>query len=153
MREPSTNFPYSEIDTEVDLLCEQMQALGVNQRQAIAFLSWHKGKMAETEITQRALILGNVIGEMLDSQNFPIDVHSLAFAAGLDQAYALGSQAEVGRRLKVTRASISKCTAKWKDILGYTVFKFTRSERNRENCSAAQKTNHWRKRKFQISHA
>ena len=141
------NFPYQAVETDVDLFCEQMGPVKINPSQAIAILVWHRSEMASAETSSKALTIARVIGEMLASENVQLDLNSLALATGLDQALNLGSEAEVARRLGVTRAAVCKAVGKWRDTLGYSPTKFTRSEDNRRNCSEAQSKDHWRRRK------
>lgn len=143
----SEGFNYDAVETEVDLLCEQMSSVKLTSSQAIAVLVWNRRQVADAETRCQATIMARIVGDMLASSNIPMDVACLAMVAGLDQALGLGSMADVARDLDVTRAAICKCAGKWRDTLGFATTKFTRSEQNRKNCSEAQSRDHWRRRK------
>ncbi len=145
-RPSSQPFDYDAVESDADLLAEKLSEVKLTPVQAAAVLTWHRNELISQERHDRASIIGRVIGELLDSRNVRMDVHGLAFAAGLDQAFTLGSEADAARRLKVTRAAVCKNVGKWRNTLGYSVTKFTRSDRNRENCREAQLNDHWRYR-------
>lgn len=145
--ERETEFPYQAVDGPAEKLCDELIAAKINPKQALIILEWHNRKTSEQEISERALIVGRIVGELLATKSLGISIHGLAFACGLDQACGLGSQADAARRLGVTRAAVGKLTSKWRDVLGMNFSYFTRSPETRQNCSEAQSENHWRHRK------
>ena len=145
----SVAFDYSAVcaDEPADELLDELPAANLTRPQAASVAALIAKRIAAAEATERAHVMARVIGGLLATRNVPMDVNALAIVAGLDQACALGSEADVARRLNVTRAAVSKCVQKWRDTLGYAVNKFARTEDNRLACSQAQLRNHWRNRK------
>lgn len=143
----SEPFPYDQVEDPAGILCDELATVKLTIEQARAVLDWHQREIAAEAFFDQSKIVAETVAKLLASENPRMDAHCMAFAAGLDQAAGLGSQSSVARRLGVTRAAISKCTGKWKDILGYTITKFTRDEHNQKACHDAQITGHWRDRR------
>lgn len=100
----------SEIDRPEETLADQ---LGTTPAVALKV-------MAHTEQAVRreqSLILGRVVGMLLETTNLPVLAHAIAFAAGLDQLNGKKSQAQVARELGVTRALVSHYTVGVRDVL------------------------------------
>jgi hypothetical protein len=119
-----------EIDTEEEILADM---LGVTPKQA-------RGVMEHTEAEVRrsqSLILGKVVGMLLETSNLPVMAHALAFAAGLDQLNGKRSQAEVARELGVTRALVSHYVIGVRDVLS--------GKRETFDCTKFRKSNDARK--------
>lgn len=96
--------------------------------------------MAHTEAEVRrsqSLILGKVVGMLLETNNLPVMAHALAFAAGLDQLNGKRSQAEVARELGVTRALVSHYVIGVRDVLS--------GKRETFDCTKFRKANSSRK--------
>lgn len=90
-----------------------------------------------------SLILGKIIGQLIASKNPAVMVHALAMAAGLDQINGAHSEAEVARKLNVTRALLSHYVVAWRDLLSgreysFDVTKFRK--RNSTRATYAEKT-------------
>jgi hypothetical protein len=120
----------AEIDTEEEVLADM---LGISPKQA-------RGVIAHTEAEVRrsqSLILGKVVGMLLETNNLPVMAHALAFAAGLDQLNGKRSQAEVARELGVTRALVSHYVIGVRDVLS--------GKRDTFDCTKFRKSNSSRK--------
>lgn len=119
-----------DIDRPEETLAD---ALGVNPDTARRVM-----RHTEEEVKRsQALILGRVIGLLLESSNLPVMVRAIAFAAGLDQLNGAKSQAEVARELGVTRATISHYVVGVRDVLSgkasaFDITKFRKSNKSRE---------------------
>jgi hypothetical protein len=120
----------AEIDTEEEVLADM---LGISPAQA-------REVMAHTEAEVRrsqSLILGKVVGMLLETSNLPVMAHALAFAAGLDQLNGKRSQAQVARELGVTRALVSHYVIGVRDVLSgkretFDCTKFRKSNSSRQ---------------------
>jgi len=119
-----------EIDKEDEILADE---LGISPEKA-------RGVIAHTEAEVRrsqSLILGKVVGMLLETSNLPVMAHALAFAAGLDQLNGKRSQAEVARELGVTRALVSHYVIGVRDVLS--------GKRETFDCTKFRKSNSSRK--------
>ena len=81
-----------EIDKEDEILADE---LGITPKQARGVMEYRDKALRE----HQALILGRVIGLLLETANVPVMTHALAFAAGLDQLNGARSQSQVAREL------------------------------------------------------
>lgn len=144
IREPHYYDDMSEIDNEVDLICEE---LGVGPGLARRIKEYKDAALAESVDWEVCQILARVLSEFCrPCKNLRARVYGLIFAAGLDAANAIHSQAEVARQIGCTRALISHYTTDWADKIKLGVFKFRKAERTRAVFSEAQKEA-WSKRK------
>jgi hypothetical protein len=144
IREPHYFDDHTEIDTEVDLICEQLR---VGPALARAIKDYKDASMAEAVDWEVARILSKVLSEFTrPCKNLRARVYGLIFAAGLDEANSIHSQAEIARQIGCTRALISHYTTDWADKIRLGVFKFRKAERTRAVFSEAQKEA-WSKRK------
>lgn len=144
IREPHYYDDFSEIDTEVDLICEEM---GVGPGLARRIKDYKDAKLAESVDWEVCQILGRVLSEFVrPCKNLRARVYGLIFAAGLDQANAIHSQAEIARQIGCTRALISHYTVDWADKIRLGVFKFRKRDGARAVFAEAQKES-WSKRK------
>jgi hypothetical protein len=107
----------AEIDTEEETIADRY---GVTIAQARDILKERNHQQRHAE----AMILGRVLGLLLASNNLNVMVHALAMAAGLDQLNGAHSEAEVARRLGVTRALLSHYVVGWRDLLSGKTFSF-----------------------------
>ena len=118
------------IDSEEESIADRFGVSMDEARQILADRQTHR-RHAE------AMILGRVIGLLLQSNNLAVMVNALAMAAGLDQLNGAHSEAEVARKLGVTRALLSHYVIGWRDLLsgksaGFDVLKF-----RKRNCTRA----------------
>jgi hypothetical protein len=144
IREPHYYDDHAPLDTEVDLICEQ---LGVGPALARAIKQYKDHAMAESVDWEVAQILSKVLSEFTRPCKNPVArTYGLIFAAGLDEVNSCHSQAEIARKIGCTRALISHYTTVWADKIRLGVFKFRKSERSRSVFSEAQ-TLAWSKRK------
>ena len=107
----------AEIDTDDEIAADRY---GVGLRVARMILADREAHQRRCE----AMILGRVLGLLLASRNLPVMVHALAMAAGLDQLNGAHSEAEVARKLGVTRALLSHYVVGWRDLLSGKAFSF-----------------------------
>lgn len=143
IREPHYYDDLTAIDTEVELICEEM---GVGEALAERIKEFKDAAVAESVDWEVAQILSKVLSEFTrPCKNLRARVYGLIFAAGLDQANAIHSQAEVARQIGCTRALISHYTTDWADKIRLGVFKFRKAESSRSTFRAAQKLA-WTKR-------
>ena len=86
-----------------------------------------------------AQILSKVLSEFTrPCKNLRARVYGLIFAAGLDEANSIHSQAEIARQIGCTRALISHYTTDWADKIRLGVFKFRKAESSRQTFRNAQ---------------
>jgi hypothetical protein len=107
----------SEIDSEVEIIADRY---GVSLEQAAEILRERVHAQRQCE----AFVLGRIIGLLLQGNNLPVMVHALALAAGLDQLNGAHSEAEVARKLGVTRSLLSHYVVGWRDLLSGKSFEF-----------------------------
>jgi hypothetical protein len=122
------------IDTEEEIIADDLSVSLFTARKII--------KMREDAVIRnQSLMLANVIGLLLRSNNHSVAVHALALATGLDQLNGAQSQAEIARELGVTRALVSYYVLGFRDILSgknksFDCFKFRKSQNSRETYKA-----------------
>jgi hypothetical protein len=107
----------AEIDSEEEIIADRY---GVSLDEAREIIRDRQHHQRQSE----AIILGRVLGLLLASKNLNVMVHALAMAAGLDQLNGAHSEAEVARRLGVTRALLSHYVVGWRDLLSGKTFSF-----------------------------
>jgi hypothetical protein len=136
IREPHYFDDHTEIDSEVDLICEQ---LGVGPGLARQIKDYKDSAVAESVDWEVAQILTKVLSEFTrPCKNLRARVYGLIFAAGLDEANSIHSQAEIARQIGCTRALISHYTTDWADKIRLGVFKFRKAESSRQTFRNAQ---------------
>lgn len=123
-----------EIDTPEEKLADE---LGISIKAAKSVLAFQEKALRE----HQALILGKVIGLLLETSNLPVMAHALAFAAGLDQLNGAKSQAKVAEELGVTRALMSHYVVGVRDVLSgkegvFDNLKFRKRNSTRETFKA-----------------
>ena len=143
IREPHYYDDLTEIDTEVDLICE---GFGVGPALARRIKDYKDAALAESVDWEVAQILSKVLSEFVKPcKNLRARVYGLMFAAGLDSVNSIHSQAEVARKIGCTRALISHYTIDWADKIRLGVFKFRKAESSRQTFREAQ-LKAWEKR-------
>jgi hypothetical protein len=136
IREPHYFDDHTEMDKEVDLICEQ---LGVGPGLARQIKDYKDSAVAESVDWEVAQILSKVLSEFTrPCKNLRARVYGLIFAAGLDEANSIHSQAEIARQIGCTRALISHYTTDWADKIRLGVFKFRKAESSRQTFRNAQ---------------
>ena len=125
------NIPVSKMQVDWLVMKEVISCAGrwgitvqERERKNMAGLAWE--------------MLGRVIGLLLGAKNLAVQVHALAFAAGLDQLNGLKSQAEVARELGCSRALVSHYVVGFSDLLQLHITKFRKSESSRPTYSEVQ---------------
>lgn len=119
-----------EIDKEDEILADE---LGISPQQANKVIAHTEAEVRRSQ----SLILGKVVGMLLETSNLPVMAHALAFAAGLDQLNGKRSQAQVARELGVTRALVSHYVIGVRDVLSgkretFDCTKFRKSNSSRQ---------------------
>lgn len=119
-----------EIDKEEEVLADE---LGITPQQARGVIAYTEAEVRRSQ----SLILGRVVGMLLETSNLPVMAHALAFAAGLDQLNGKRSQAQVARELGVTRALVSHYVIGVRDVLSgkretFDCTKFRKSNSSRQ---------------------
>ena len=120
----------SEIDRPEETLADE---LGTTPAVALKVMAHTEAEVRRSQ----SLILGKVVGMLLETSNLPVMAHALAFAAGLDQLNGKRSQAEVARELGVTRALVSHYVIGVRDVLS--------GKRETFDCTKFRKSNSSRK--------
>ncbi len=105
------------IDKEEEIIADEF---GVTIRQALQIIAYAEKQCRRTQ----AEIIASVIGVLIRSKNIPVMVHALAIAFGLDELNGAHSQAEIAKKLGVTRALLSHYVVGWRDILEGNVAAF-----------------------------
>jgi len=124
------------VDTMADEIAESFR-LPLLQAHGIASLieEMVERKVSEAQSDQ----LGRVIGMLMKPhRSLPLVVEALAISQGLDELNGVQSQAEVGRKYKVSRALVNHYVSAWSDLLGATNRKFRRSSETRERNRAVR---------------
>jgi len=94
-------------------------------------------------------ILQYVIGERTKEIHFPSCFRRFVSVLWILRPEMLheASLAQLAPQLSVTRQALSKAARKFSDRHGGLRNRLMRSEETRRKCSAAQRANHWRRRK------
>ena len=91
----------------------------------------------EEKTEYAARTLSKVIGQLIISKNPLIMLHALSMTAGLDLLNGARSEAEVARKLGVSRALLSHYVVAWRDLLSgrdyfFDILKFRKRNSTRE---------------------
>ena len=78
-----------------------------------------------------ALVLGKIVGWLLQGNNPIVRIYALCFAAGLDQLNGLKSQAQAAEAIGCTRANLSHYVSSAQDALKINNTKFRKSDKAR----------------------
>jgi predicted transcriptional regulator len=116
------------IDKEHELIAD---ALGVDIKTALRVVRMKERAVMEDQ----ALLLGKVIGILLQSKNQPVALYSLAIAAGLDQLNNIKSETQVAEMFGVTRALVSHYTIGWRDLLSGKDYSFDITKIRKRNAT------------------
>jgi predicted transcriptional regulator len=114
------------IDTEEEILADRYH---VSIKVAKMIINDRKSD----GIRHAALILGNVIGQLLMTKNTRVMVHALAIAAGLDQLNGAKSEKQIADELGVTRALLSHYVVGWRDLLSGKEYQFDITKMRKNN--------------------
>jgi hypothetical protein len=114
------------IDTEEEILADRYN---VSIKVAKMIINDRKSD----GIRHAALILGNVIGQLLMTKNTRVMVHALAIAAGLDQLNGAKSEKQIADELGVTRALLSHYVVGWRDLLSGKEYQFDITKMRKNN--------------------
>lgn len=146
--EPHTIFDYSVLDSEVEILAEE---LNLSIEQAHRVLVWKKTQDSNDTRKSQADQLSRVCQFFLaEGQNARLAAVALCFAANLNRQIKWTSMREASMDLGYTVAEISKLTLKAQDALGLPRNVNNKKEEHSETYSKVQSLNHWRSRKFKL---
>jgi len=118
------------LDKPDEIIADELQVSLDKARKILGMIDQEKTEFA-------ARTLGRMIGQLISAKNPTVMIHSLALAAGLDQLNGAHSEAEVARKLGVTRALLSHYVVAWRDLLSgrnysFDVLKYRKSNTTRQ---------------------
>lgn len=146
--EPHTTFDFSELDSEAELLAEELR---LTPEQAQRVLLWKKTQDANDTRRSQAEQLSRVCQFFLaEGQNARLAAVALCFAANLNRQIKWVSMRDAAKDLGYTVAEISKLTLKAQDALGLPRNANNKREEHSKTYSAVQAANPWRSRKFKL---
>ena len=120
----------AEIDTPEEIIADELGVNLVTARKVVALI--HKENQRS-----EALVLGQVLGLLIASNNLPVMVHALALAAGLDQINGAHSETEVAKKLGVTKSLLSHYVVGWRDLLSGREYSFDVLKFRKKNSTRA----------------
>jgi hypothetical protein len=120
----------AKIDRPEEILAED---LGITLAVALKVIAHTQNEVRKSQ----ALILGKIVGMLLETSNLPVLSYALACAAGLDQLNGKKSQAKIAEELGVTRALVSHYVLGVRDVLSgkrdtFDCIKFRKSQSSRK---------------------
>lgn len=118
-------------DFEGDLLRDLVP--GLTDTQVEQVLAWANAKSTAAAKTLAADMLFAVVGYLIrPGVDFLLATWGLIYAAGLD-GIIVGNRSQIdqAKALGVSRARLNYYVSKWRDILGFSVMKFCRSDETR----------------------
>lgn len=118
------------IDTEREILADRY---GVSLAVADAIIADRRSM----NTAEAARILGQILGVFIAAKNPAVIVHALSLAAGLTQLNGVHSEAEVARKLGVTRALVSHYVVAWRDLLSGREYSFDVTKYRKRNSTRA----------------
>jgi len=132
-------------DSEEDWLIERYD---LDRESAIGLQAYIELRVAEKVQSQVSHNLQQVVAVFLSAPNAKIAAGGLAFAAGLSALNGLRSQTQYAARIRVSKASISKSTRYWKQLLDLPANSHMKTDDACDSYSKAQKEKHWRNKKY-----
>ena len=146
--EPHTTFDFTELDSEADLLAEELK---LTPAEAQRVLRWKKAQDANDTRRSQAEQLSRVCQFFLaEGQNARLAAVALCFAANLNRQIKWVSMRDAAKDLGYTVAEISKLTLKAQDALGLPRNINNKREEHSQTYSKIQTANPWRRRKFKL---
>ena len=120
----------SEVDRPEETLADN---LGTTPAVALRVMAHTEQAVRESQ----ALMLGRIVGMLLETSNLQILSYALACAAGLDQLNGKKSQSKIAEELGVTRALVSHYVLGVRDVLSgkretFDCTKFRKSQSSRQ---------------------
>jgi DNA-binding MarR family transcriptional regulator len=140
--------PAGELDSEAAILADRFH---IDLELAEHLITWRESEIESALRQREGDLLSIVIGGLIASKNPRVSAAALAFAAGLAAVNGLGSQSEFARRLKISRATISKMVKSWQRSLNLRPSVHQKSEPACKSYSENGKKNHWRSAKVTAS--
>lgn len=146
--EPHTTFDFSVLDSEAELLAEELK---LTVEQAKKVLAWKKQQDSSDSRKTQADQLSRVCHFFLaEGQNARLAAVALCFAANLNRQIKWVSMRDAAKDLGYTVAEISKLTLKAQDALGLPRNANNKKIEHSETYSEVQAANPWRSRKFKL---
>ena len=132
-----------------DALCE---LAGINLAQAGRVLAWHRAQVEAEIKTEISGLLYRIVMYLIRPGIQPRLAHwGMIFAAGLDGLVTGGkSQSDIARACGVQRAKLNWYVSQWRDVLGFAVLKWCRSESARASYAARATAVHARRHKVRL---
>ena len=132
-----------------EVLCE---LAGISQVQAAKVMSWHRAQVEIEITTEISGLLCRIMMYLIRPGIEPRLAHwGMIFAAGLDGLVTGGkSQSDIARACGVQRAKLNWYVSQWRDVLGFAVLKWCRSESARASYAARATAVHARRHKVRL---
>lgn len=132
-----------------EVLCE---LAGISQVQAAKVMSWHRAQVEIEITTEISGLLCRIMMYLIRPGIEPRLAHwGMIFAAGLDGLVTGGrTQSDIARACGVQRAKLNWYVSQWRDVLGFAVLKWCRSESARASYAARATAVHARRHKVRL---
>jgi hypothetical protein len=128
-----------ELDKAIDHVRQIiLDCAGNNEAIAQHVMAWHSNSVMAEALAMAAGMLNHIVDS---KQTLPS--WGLKFAANLHGAQGK-TMTHVAKRLKVTKAAVSKAANKWADDLRLPRSAYMKSEQARKSYSDERKRHHWR---------
>jgi hypothetical protein len=135
----------SEIDSVAD---EVQEKWGVSRKAAVEIAAWVDSRIAAEAESRKAAVIVKISGVFLHCANVRLLAAGLAYAADLALTYGMGTMEAWASKHGLSRAAVSKNARFWKRELGLPGGSHMRKEEICASYSEAQKTKHWRHKKY-----
>jgi hypothetical protein len=141
----SCHIDLGEIDTLEDKLC---QDFGLGREEAASIARWHLGEVTAANQLSKARQIARLVGPLISEPNPKVSIAGLAYATNMNELNGLGSLRDYAKSIGVSPEAVSKKKRQWESDLDLQPGPHSKSARARRALSEAQKTNHWRGRKY-----
>jgi len=127
-----------------EVLCE---LAGISLVQAEKVMTWHRAQVEEEITTEISGLLCRIMMYLIRPGIEPRLAHwGMIFAAGLDGLVTGGrTQSDIARACGVQRSKLNWYVSQWRDVLGFAVLKWCRSESARASYAARATAVHARR--------
>lgn len=132
-----------------EVLCE---LAGISLVQAGKVMTWHRAQVEIEITTEISGLLCRIMMYLIRPGIEPRLAHwGMIFAAGLDGLVTGGkSQSDIARACGVQRSKLNWYVSQWRDVLGFAVLKWCRSESARASYAARATAVHARRHKVRL---
>ena len=132
-----------------EVLCE---LAGISLVQAGKVMTWHRAQVEIEITTEISGLLCRIMMYLIRPGIEPRLAHwGMIFAAGLDGLVTGGrTQSDIARACGVQRAKLNWYVSQWRDVLGFAVLKWCRSESARASYAARATAVHARRHKVRL---